>query len=346
VKVVALFQVYLPFFLPRTPEWSEAEYLQFEFETEGHLVKIHPRKQDEPLFPRPVDEKVSNLDLDIDSDFIMPVDAPSKIRVRDRCFDRVEAQVYGEVSSKEECEKEEVIREYLRAALTGCNDFLYHCRVAGRDPDITTVTWYYSFEDRAYYLSHPFSLMWYGEDDRQPLKNDKGELMEQGGGGSVRSPGRKPIDLTLLEQTLRKRVSPNLPESLLVSAKERLMSDQLREGIIDIASACEIAATQYIDRKGMSGDAQVERIVADRRGHSFAERHYHLVPSYIETRSLQTEDPAAYDLLEKAYRTRNSLAHAGELTYKDSGNVIVVTRPMVNDFFRAGERAVEWINAL
>lgn len=346
MKVVALFQVYLPFFLPRTPEWSAAEHLQFVFEIEGHSVKVHPRKQDEALFPRPADVKVSQLDFDVESDYITPVEAPTKVQVRDRCFDRVEIHVYGEVTSREDCEKEEVIREYLRLALTGCNDFLYHCRVAGRDPDIKTVVWYYSFEDRAYYLSNPFSLTWYGEDDGQPLRDSKGELMEEGGSGSLRSPGRKPIDLTRLEQTLRTRVQPNLPASLLVSAKERLMSDQLREGVIDMASACEIAATQYIDRKGMSADPQVEQILANKRAHSFAERHYHLVPSHIESRSLQTDDPAAFEMLEKAYRTRNRLAHSGELEYLDKGTPVAVSRPMVNDFFRACEHAVDWINAL
>lgn len=31
MKVVAVFQIYLPYFLPRTPEWSVAENLQFRF---------------------------------------------------------------------------------------------------------------------------------------------------------------------------------------------------------------------------------------------------------------------------------------------------------------------------
>lgn len=44
MKVAALFQIYLPYFLPRTPEWSEARNFQFQFDVEGHLVNIHPRR--------------------------------------------------------------------------------------------------------------------------------------------------------------------------------------------------------------------------------------------------------------------------------------------------------------
>ena len=126
MKAVAVFQIYLPFFLPQTPEWSELEYLQFEFGVDGRVVKVHPRKANELLFPRPADLKISHLNLDVKSDFIVPQDAPTKISVRDRCFDRIEIQVSGEVASREDCTTEEVIRDYLQQALIACNDFLHH----------------------------------------------------------------------------------------------------------------------------------------------------------------------------------------------------------------------------
>src|SRR5438270_9756449 len=103
MKVVALFQIYLPYFLPRTPEWSTPENLQLQFEVEGHLVNVHPRKQDEKMFPRPIDEELSGSTLDVASDYIVPVEAPTHTLIRDLCYDRLEVQVHGEVAVPEEC---------------------------------------------------------------------------------------------------------------------------------------------------------------------------------------------------------------------------------------------------
>ena len=181
----------------------------------------------------------------------------------------------------------------------------------------------------------------------EPLRDDQGRDFWKALSGSVRSPVRLPVDFDLITQTFS-RAEQDLPAEFLVSAKERLIAEQLPEGVISLASACEIAATRYVERKGMNGDAQVKVIVEARRLHSFAERHFHLVPSHIDGRSLKTDAPEAFDLQEKAYRTRNKLAHTGELAYQDpaSRSTVAVIRSMTIDFFRGCERAVDWINKL
>lgn len=352
MKVVALFQIYLPYFLPRTPQWSEDENFQFQFEVEGHLVNVHPRKADEKLFPSPIDEQLAEAKIELEPHFaesglIVPVDAPTEIYVRDRCFDRVEAQVYGEVASRDDCAKGEVTWEYRRCAISACNKFLYLCRTMARDPDITGLTWYYSFDHDRCYFGPPHSLIWFDADSLEPLRDEQGNDFWKALSGSIRSPVRLPVDFDLLTQSFS-RAEQDLVAELLVSAKERLISDQLQEGIINLASACEIAATRYVERKGMNGDAQVKAIIDARRTHSFAERHYHLVTSHIDGRSLKADDPDAFDLVEKAYRTRNKLAHTGELAYRDpiSQTTIMVSRSMSVDFFKGCDRAVEWINKL
>jgi hypothetical protein len=346
MKVAAVFQIYFPYFLPRTPEWSTAENLQFQFEVNGHMVDVHPRKQDEELFPRPIDKELAESSLDVMSDYIVPVGAPVKISVRDLCYDRIEAHVYGEVGSPNECMTKEFVWKFLALAVSGCNDFIYHCRVAGRDPAIKELFWQHSFDERAYYFSNPYSVTWYNEADRQPLYSDDKQLM-QAASASIRSPQRKPVELAIVEQSIRGGIQPNLTTSLLINAEEHLMLDQLREAIIDLASACEIAATRYIDRKGMDTDPQVERILAAKRQHSFAERNYHLVPTHIDSRSLKTDESDAFEQVEKAYRTRNKLAHTGELVYRDdSGTAVAVTRDMAIKFYEGCKRAVEWIEKL
>lgn len=348
MKVVALFQIYLPYYLPRTPEWSEAPYLQNQFDVEGHLVNVHPRRADEELFPSPIDEQLAGLKIKVESEFVMPVDAPTEIAVRDRCFDRIEAQVYGEVASRDDCKSSELAFAYRRRAISACNAFLYHCRVAGRDPEILGLSWQYNFDHDRCFFPFPHSLVWFDAESKKPLRDDEGHVVGTAVSGSIRSPVRVPVELDAVQQSLSLSHQPNLPLGLLVSAKERLMADHLHEGVIGLASACEMAATRYVERKGRQGDAQVRKIIAARQKHSFAERHFHLVTFHIDRRSLKTDDTAAFELLEKAYRTRNSLAHIGELAYKDSlsGAAVMVTRSMANDFFRGCERAVEWIGNL
>jgi hypothetical protein len=95
MKVVALFQIYLPYFLPRTPEWSVHKNFQFQFNVEDHLVNIHPRRADEVLFPSPIDENLAQGIINVGSETVIPIGAPTQIPLLYRIFDRVEAQVYG-----------------------------------------------------------------------------------------------------------------------------------------------------------------------------------------------------------------------------------------------------------
>jgi hypothetical protein len=347
MKVVALFQIYLPYFLPRTPEWSEARYFQFHFDVEGHLVNIHPKRADEKLFPSPIDENLSEGIIKVESESIIPIGAPTEIPLRYRIFDRIEAQVYGEVASRDDCLNSDLAFAYRRRAISGCDRFLYLCRLAGRDPDVTGLTWQYSFEDDQCYFEPPHSLIWFDADTKEPLRNAEGQDLWTVSGGSVRSPIRSPLEFGLLTKIFESGNEQHLPIRLLVSAKGRLVADQLHEGIVNLASACEIASTQYVVRKGMDGDPQVKNILGTKK-HSFAERRFHQLTLHVDNRSLKIEDADAFDLLEKAYRTRNSVAHNGEMAYKDpsSGMTVPVTRSMANSFFSACERAIDWVESL
>jgi hypothetical protein len=347
MKVVAVIQIYLPYFLPRTPEWSEAPYYQHFFQVEGQLVYVHPRKAAERLFPSPIDEQLAEGKIKVESELIIPVDAPAEFSLRDRCLDRVEAQVYGEVTTQDGCLKPEVNFAYRRLALGACHKFLYHCRVAAGDPDIGGLVWHYSFDHDRCFLTFPQSLIWFNADTKEPLRDDKGHVLGVAQGGSVRLPVRAPVEFSEVQRSLSSSDQPSLTAALLVSAKERIMLDQLGEGVINLASACEIATTQYIDRKGRSGTPDVSNILRAKK-QTFAERRYHHLTLHIDGRSLRADDPDAFDLVEKTYKTRNSVAHSGVLSYKDSnsGKHVEVTRSIAINFFRGCERAIHWIESL
>ena len=346
MKVVALFQIYLPHFLPRTNEWSTPRYFQHFFDVEGQRVNVHPRKADEALFPNPIDKKLAKLQLHIPSDFIVPSDAPTTIALRDRCFDRIEAQVFGEVDNQDVCRQPDVTFAYRRSAIGACNQFLYHCRVAGRDGEIGGLIWHYSFDHDRCYFSYPHTLIWFDAETKEVLRDVDGRPFWTAQSGSIRSPARVPIDLSVVNASLSANQKPKLSVALLVSAKERLMLGQLEEGVVCLASACEVASTQFIQRKGLSSDPAVNRILCRRI--SFAQKRYDEITHFAVGRSLKTEHLSVFTLLENAYKTRNSVVHNGELKYYDStlSQEIDVKRSMANDFFRSCETAIDWIEAL
>lgn len=346
MKVLALFQIYLPYFLPRTDEWSAMPYYQHFFDVEGQRVNVHPRKAHEELFPNPIDKELASLKIQIQSDFIVPSDAPSSIVLRERCFDRIEAQVLGEVVDKGVCLQPEVTFAYRRSAIGACNKFLHHCRVVGRDGEISGLIWHYSFDHDRCYFSFPHTLIWFDAETKEVLSDVDGKPFWVAQPGAIRSPARIPIDLSAINASLSANQEPKLPIALLVSAKEKLMLDQLQEGIVCLASACEIASTQFIHRKGLTDDPAVDRILRQRK--SFAEKRYDAITKFAVGRSLKYENPSAFALLKNAYNTRNSIVHNGELKYYDNtcSQEIPVTRSMGNNYFRGCETAIDWIEAL
>jgi hypothetical protein len=346
MKVLALFQIYLPYFLPRTNEWSAGRYFQHFFDVEGQRVNVHPRKVDEELFPNPIDKELGKLKLQIQSDFIVPSDAPSTIALRDRCFDRIEAQVLGEVVNKDVCRQPEVAFAYRRSAISACNKFLYHCRVVGRDGEIGGLIWHYSFDHNRCYFSYPHTLIWFNAESKELLRDAEGKPLWVAQAGAIRSPVRIPIELSLVNASLSASQEPKLPIALLVSAKEKLMLEQLQEGIVCLASACEIASTQFIQRKGLTNDPTVDRILRQRK--SFAEKQFDEITQFAVGRSLRVENGSAFALLKNTYKTRNNVVHNGELKYYDniSSQEVLVTRSMINDYFQSCEVAIDWIEAL
>jgi hypothetical protein len=346
---MVVFQFYLPYLLPRTEDWYPDGYLQLRFNIGGHEVSVHPRKPSDPLFPHEIDRELSNQHVEIPPTEIPVTDVPQEVVVRDLCYDRLEVVVYGEVSSAAEVEKEETRIEYLNAAGQACNHFLDHCRVVARDPDIRGIEWYYNFSDKTYYFLTPYSMAWCSEESgeiKEFLRDAQGEPLYGLSSGSILSPKRTPVSIASVAASITQGLEPRLTTSLLVSAKELIATDNLRQGIIVMASACEIASREYIRRKGRETDAEVKRR-AGLPNTSFAERRYHLVPEYTDNRSLKTEDPNTFDLLEKTYRARNNITHEGKLISVDvSGGSFVVDRFHAHRFWEACERAVDWLDGL
>jgi hypothetical protein len=162
--------------------------------------------------------------------------------------------------------------------------------------------------------------------------------------GAVRSPESGATNFAALQQSLQAGEHPNLPRSLIVDAEEHIRTQRLREAVISLGTACEVASNEYLMRIGRSGEPQVRKII--RRHDSFAIKRYHLLTHYLNGRSLKNEDSVNFELVEKTYRTRNNLAHQGRLYFEDAGTIIDVDQRLATQFLAASEAAIIWVEGI
>ncbi len=121
MRAIAVFQFYFPYVLPRAPDWPEAP-ISFTFP--GWTVSVLPRGLNEELFPQDIDKTLSTMSLSL-ARVTAPTSAVS-ITVRDRCHDRVEVQVHGEVGSPEDVTRADTQAGFMGVAILACNAFLEH----------------------------------------------------------------------------------------------------------------------------------------------------------------------------------------------------------------------------
>jgi len=188
------------------------------------------------------------------------------------------------------------------------------------------------------------TITWFNGDDGSFLPAYAGDVNAAASSGAVRSPESGSVSFALLQQSLRAGEHPSLPRSLIVDAEEHLRTQRLREAIISLGTACEVASNEYLIRTGRESEPQVGRILSRRE--SFAEKRYHLLTDYLSGRSFKNEDLPSFEFVEKTYRTRNSLAHKGRLCFDDAGTVIEVDQRLATHFLAASEAAINWVGGI
>src|SRR5437870_6263407 len=156
MKAIAVFQFYFPYVLPRAEDWPN-EHIRFEFR--DNMVDLHPRSVDEELFPHEIDKTLSTMALTL-SRISLPTGLTS-LTVRERCQDRIEVRVHGEMDSTGDATREDIHEKFRSVAVNACNIFLNHCRVAARSPFVAGVERHYRIEDGHYYLLTPHTITWF-----------------------------------------------------------------------------------------------------------------------------------------------------------------------------------------
>jgi hypothetical protein len=339
MKVIAIFQFYFPYVLPRADDWPSGH---IGFKYPDFMVGLHPRNPDEALFPYDIDKTLSTMSLSLAR--ISPPTGLTSLTVQERCHDRIEVRVHGDIDSPNDAKMENIKEKFLDIAIHACNTFLNHCRVAARSPFVIGLERNYRIEDGRFYILTPYTTSWFCEEDGSLLPAYEGNVNGDASSGGVRSPESGVTSFAVIEQSLQACEYPNLPQSLIVDAEEYIRTQRLREAIISLGTACEVASNEYLNRTGRSNEPRIKSIL--RRHDSFAEKRYHLLTDYISGKSFKTEEFTNFELIEKAYRTRNNLVHQGRLFFEDSGSVVDVNQQLATQFLAASEASIEWITSL
>lgn len=339
MKVVAQFQFYFTFIIPRGNDWPST-FIRMDFPDPGKAVMLRPRPVDEDLFPNDIDQTLAGMTLSL-SRLSQPAGSLTLV-VRDRCLDRVEARVESDVASLEDVLSSPVQEGFESVAIRATNSFLEHCRVLAEAPFVSGVERHYRLQDGRYYMVNPHTIAWFRGDTGACIPAYEGGVNATAGSGAVRSPERGQIPVRALTDSLSQDELPALALSLLMDAEEQLVLLRLRESILSLASACEVASNVYIEQLNAATDPTVRAILASRA--SFAEKRFDQIPKHLSGCTLKAEDLASFELLEKLYRERNNIIHGKADPRR--GSRLGLEPIELRKRLEASRAAVEWLATL
>jgi hypothetical protein len=345
VIVAAVVQFYFDHFLPTDDSWPEGFTIHFE----DYRVNIEPRRAGDELFPEDIDRTLSAAELRL-----VPLSRPGGsivMRMSDRILDRIKVTVVKEGVERTDngSPPEGLENDFLDVAVEAIDIVFSHLRVLSNALFVEGVRREYRLEDGQFYVMTPHTITWLGGEDEanvEPLGIYPGGVNATAKSGAIRSPERGAVEFARLHASLASHGNDApLPDSLLVTAQERLTQLLLREAIIAGATACEIASDHYLERSGRAGEADVRNILND-RNLSFAEKRLDSLPLLVSNRSFRNEHVAEFDEVERLYRTRSRVAHTGELSYSEAGTAVKVDQPRALALLLAAHEAVDWLKSV
>lgn len=339
MPVQSIHQYYLKYRLPRGKGWRG---WAVRLQAEGFDAVVKPRSEDEPLFPNEIDQTLSTANIDL-----LPLSLPGGRLTRtvaESCIDRLLVVIHQELDAVPESWTD-IVQRTTDWAIEAANHFLDHCRVAAKAPDVRRLERHWRPQDQRFYLLEPNTVSWFDVDTGERLPVYEGAVNAVASSGSIRSPESGSVDIAAVEASFKRSMYPPLAQALLVDAEWSVMTLGLREAVLSMATACEVASQTYIEGQDAASASEAKAIL-ERPRLSFAKRHYHLVPQQLAGRSLMHEHRADFDQIEALYRERNSLVHTGAFS------VNLATRPsrdhqrVVAEWMSGARRAIDWLDAI
>ncbi|MCQ4043056.1 hypothetical protein ACFOSC_13495 [Streptantibioticus rubrisoli] len=338
MRIAAVMQYYFDAQLPRDPSWASWGGLNLQAPAFSAEVRAwEPSTQ--PLFPNEIDNSLAGTSLSI---------VPLGMRggaitrtVADTVVDRIQVVLRWEQDLAPGDAPHIDFDLAQDRGVDAANVLVEHLRSAGRVAWMPRVRRAWRPDDGRFYLLSPWTATFLDADTEAGLPIFAG-VNAQFSTGAVRSPGTGAVPVSELTASLQAGAEPPLHNVLLVDAETAVQSLALREAILAMASACEVAAHTYIATRVGGG---AESYMGSLSG-SFAAKYYEQAPSGLSGRSLRSDDPSAFSLIEEMYRERNKLVHTGRTTARLADLDSRERQRTVYAFLGAAGRAVDWITSL
>ena len=337
MKVIALHQIYLDYILQRDPAWPDKPIHLVYLDLEAY---VRPKAPGEPLFPSPVDKDLFQMRVPF-SAASPHIEGEGYYSVREKCLDRLEVDIRLDVPDLQAVKEPATHDRALNAATDAANVFLSHCRVAARSPAVRGIEKHYDLASDRFFVLNPRTVCWHDGVSGDPIPAYEDTKACIASSGSRPLFMTKPIPLDALTRSMTSSEEPPLALSLLADAAWLLRILNLREVLLLMGAACEVAAHAYTSGFDPSRVTQADKSVPPRS--SFATRWFHYIPDHLEGRTLQQADPHTYEEVELMYRARNNVAHHGRAFYLDQGSETRVDQKRATQFLAAAEEAIDWL---
>ncbi len=342
MKIIAVMQFYLDAELPRDPTW--AAWPGFTLVASKFTAVVSPWDPfAQDLFPNEIDVSLASMSLEL---------VPLQFRggkltktVAGTVVDRIQVALQWEEPTAPDSPPLIDLSLAQGRAVDAANVLIEHLRSSARAAWVPRIRRAWRPEDGNFYILTPWTAAVFDADTRAPLPVFAGGAVAISSPGAMRAPGTGAVLLADLEKSIRLGANPALHNALLIDAETAVQSLAIREAILSMASACEVAAHAYIGAKAGTGAKAYEESLK-RPSTSFAGKFYERATEHFSTRSLLKDDPSAFSLLEEMYRERNSLIHSGHLTERLADLELRERQRTVYAYLSAAGRAVDWITTL
>jgi hypothetical protein len=230
-------------------------------------------------------------------------------------------------------------------AIQAANLFLDHCRLIAHSPFVLGIQRHFRLQDQRFYVLTPRTVAWFDGVTGERLPVFDGDVNGQIASGAIPSPERGAATMQAIHTSIRNGPLPDLAKTLILDAEAALVTLRIRETLLAIGTACEVASDRYISRHGATSDPRVRKCLS-RRDTSFAVRRYDLIPKLVSGRSFLDEAPDGFADIERAYRARTSVTHDGRSCYREEQSEVVVDPAIAMRFLLAAQRAIAWLGNL
>jgi hypothetical protein len=256
MKVIALHQIYLDYILQRSGVARQANPSHLL----GPRAYVRPKAPGEPLFPSPVDKDLFQMRVPF-SAASPHIEGEGYYSVREKCLDRLEVDIRLDVPDLQAVKEPATHDRALNAATDAANVFLSHCRVAARSPAVRGIEKHYDLASDRFFVLNPRTVCWHDGVSGDPIPAYEDTKACIASSGSRPLFMTKPIPLDALTRSMTSSEEPPLALSLLADTAWLLRILNLREALLLMGAACEVAAHAYTSGFDPSRVTQADKSV-------------------------------------------------------------------------------------